>query len=67
MVTVLLFNFTGFKNFDRIFLITEVFYVSEVKVHVGIADKEDTFFLKGWLVSYSKALNLWYIVLKLLL
>ena len=34
-------------NVDRIFLVTDVYYVSEVKINIIIGDQEDSFQLKG--------------------
>lgn len=53
------FPVSGYKKIDRIFLITEVFYVSEVKVYVGIADQEDMFIMKGKLRTASVSDENW--------
>lgn len=37
----------GYINIDKIYLITEVFYVTDVKVHVSIGDRDDDFLIKG--------------------
>ncbi|XP_045206928.2 uncharacterized protein C11orf42-like isoform X2 [Mercenaria mercenaria] len=37
----------GYKNIDRIYLITEVFYVSDAKIHVSIGNEEDEYLIKG--------------------
>ena len=44
---VLSLLYTGYINVDRIFLITEVYYVSEIKIHNIIGDKSDSFQLRG--------------------
>lgn len=44
---VLDFQTNGYIHLDRFFLITEVFYASEVTIHVAVGDKEDDFILKG--------------------
>ncbi|XP_052791579.1 uncharacterized protein C11orf42-like [Mya arenaria] len=38
---------TGYKDFDRVYLITECFYVTEAKIQLTIADKQDTYLIKG--------------------
>ena len=47
IISIQIFFLAGYVNMDRIFLITEVHYVSEVKVNIVIGDNEDEFQLRG--------------------
>ncbi|XP_060554341.1 uncharacterized protein C11orf42-like [Ruditapes philippinarum] len=37
----------GYKNIDRIYLITEVYYVSDVKINLTIGNEDDEYIIKG--------------------